>query len=106
MIFIFRIVESAPICLPAGDIFPDIPEKSYKDKIGAIIGVGALWDQYKSCTTTIGGPNPFQNCKFPFFGPKPKHFKFQPINVGCVTSTPTPSSESLLCRKFHAKVSH
>ena len=79
-----RVLESAPICLPAGDAFPDKPETNYEDKVGVIVGEGHTWDHHKSCITTMGGPNPFQNCKFPFYGLKSHDGEYQPI-YGCVT---------------------
>ena len=79
-----RVLESAPICLPAGDAFPDKPETNYEDKVGVIVGEGHTWDHHKSCITTMGGPNPFQNCKFPFYGLKSHTGEYQPI-YGCVT---------------------
>ena len=78
------VLESAPICLPAGDAFPDKPETNYEDKVGVIVGEGHTWDHHKSCITTMGGPNPFQNCKFPFYGLKSHTGEYQPI-YGCVT---------------------
>ena len=73
--------------------------------------MGSKWDKFKACLTEIGGPSPFQNCKFPFYGPKSTddtgngNDEYDPVNLACVRSTPTPSSKSALCKKFHMDVS-
>ena len=102
-----RLSESAPICLPAGNVFPDLPKTNFEDKIAVVVGMGSKWDKYETCQTEMGGPSPFQNCKFPFYGPKSTsgNGSYDPHYFGCVRSIPTPSSKSFLCKKFHMDVS-
>ena len=66
-------------------------------RIGVIIGMGSRWNKYHPCTTTIGGPNPFQICKFPF--------RSGNQNYGlCERSAPTPSAKIDVCKQFYEKV--
>lgn len=91
--------KSAPACLPAGSIFPDLPMSDDSEITAVIMGMGNLWDAYQSCSTTMGGPNPFQNCKFPFITPS------KDVTSACARSRPTPSSGNTVCRSFHHQVS-
>ena len=89
---------SAPACLPASQLFPDVPiDQSIEDRNAVIIGMGSKWNAYQSCVTTAGGPNPFQACKFPF------EFQGQ-HNQRCVYSLPTPSAQLEICNQFHTQV--
>ena len=91
---------SAPACLPAGQLFPDVPidETIEEDRDAVIIGMGSQWNAYQPCITTANGPNPFQTCKFPF----ESNGQF---NTRCVYSLPTPSAKLDICNEFHAQVS-
>ena len=68
LIFYFRLQDPvpqndpdyAPICLPAGDYFPDL------HKNATVVGMGWRWEPERECNTVSGGPSEFSPCKFPF----------------------------------------
>ena len=95
---VFSDLLSAPACLPASQLFPDVPiDESMDDRNAVIIGMGSKWNAYQPCITTAGGPNPFQTCKFPFEA-------YGQINSRCVYSLPTPSAKIEICHEFHEQV--
>ena len=52
--------DANPICLPAGELFPDLHTNA------TVVGMGWRWEPERECNTISGGPSEFSPCKFPF----------------------------------------
>ena len=52
--------DANPICLPAGEFFPDLHTNA------TVVGMGWRWEPERECNTISGGPSEFSPCKFPF----------------------------------------
>ena len=78
-----------PICLPPTDKFPD--EKG-------IVYVAGWHEPTKEldCTTGEHGPDPFSNCKFPFFFDKVRGLRFRQ----CLRSK-SPSAMNKDCKELY-----
>ena len=104
----------APICLPGGDLFPDM----YKN--ATVVGMGWRWEPKRECNTVAGGPSEFSPCKFPFIDHNGHKVKSMLISclymsiklAGCkicflifqqfnCPKTSTPSSNETVCREFY-----